>query len=75
MITRQKLNKDIIAGMEPWLENIGTATRPANRSAVQRAWDSAVLAAAEYVRRRTGDETLAGEVHQLLVKCLSDKKQ
>ena len=56
-----------LTGMAPWLRERGTASTSQSRTAEQRAWDSAVLACSEFVRRLTNyDEVLAGALHHLL---------
>lgn len=59
-----KQNK-IIDKMEPWFK-YGTCSDVRKRTAQQKAWDSAVLAVSEYVRRRTGDENFSLELHGFL---------
>jgi hypothetical protein len=44
--------------------------KDSTQSAETKAWDSAILTASEFIRRYTGDENLAGEIHELLSKCL-----
>ncbi len=67
-----KYNK-IIEGMEPWYDGSyapGKDRRAANvdsRTEQQKDWDSAILAAAEFVRRLDDyDETRALAIHELL---------
>lgn len=59
--------KEVLKGMRPWQE-FGSAVSAQARTAQQRAFDSGVLAASEFIRRITGDESLAGAVHLLLSK-------
>lgn len=49
----------VLAGMEPWLCKRGVSKTVRARTRKQETWDSAIMAAAEYIRRRTGDEYLA----------------
>jgi hypothetical protein len=52
--------------MRAWFEE-RCADDVRSRTVEQRAWDSAILAASEYVRRRTNyDERFALEIHDLL---------
>lgn len=62
--------KHVLAGMEPWLDKRGKPVRNVrDRTPEQRAWDSAILAASEFVRRITNyDEELAGAIHCLLTQ-------
>lgn len=62
---------EIIAGMSVW-RKFGESADTRSRSPEQRAWDSAILAASEYVRRRTGDEDLSVEIHGLLTPCITN---
>lgn len=58
--------KTIKDGMAPWWR-YGMALTVKERTPEQRAWDSAILAASEYLRRRMdSDETLALELHDLV---------
>lgn len=57
------------ASMRLWLRYGPTLEKPGprdKRTDAERAWDAAIFAAAEYVRRLTGDEGLALTVHDLL---------
>jgi hypothetical protein len=56
---------EIIAGMDAWWDGRQSAD-VRTRSDRTRAYDSGIMIAAEYIRRRTGDEDLAFEVHSLL---------
>lgn len=68
MFTARSTPEAIIRGMEPWLEKRGQACEVRNRTVEQEAWDSAVLACSEYLRRRLNyDETLSMELHGLCV--------
>ncbi len=62
-----RFQKSTLAGMKPWLQDRGSTDTPRSRTAEQRAWDSAVFACSEFVRRLTNyDEVLAGSLHLLL---------
>ena len=65
--------ENIIATMKPWWETRQTKN-VRGRTPNQCGWDSGILAAAEYVRRRTGNEELAGEIHALLTTKLPEPK-
>jgi hypothetical protein len=58
--------EDVIAKMDAWFVKRGVAVTVMSRTREQKAWDSAILAASEYVRRMTHDESLAGSLHFLL---------
>jgi hypothetical protein len=60
------MRNKIIKDMSVWMK-YGTAKNVKSRTKEQRAWDSAVLAVSEYVRRRTGDENFSLELHGLLI--------
>ena len=54
----RKETLEIMAGMQPWFKR---------RTESSRTWNEATLAASELIRRITGDEMLAGQIHALLV--------
>lgn len=59
--------KRIIRDMESWFADNILAKSVAGRSHDQRVWDSAILAASEFIRRYTDyDEHTAGQIHGLL---------
>lgn len=72
----------IISGMRPWYSESGNGKNhfPSMKSGTvqernrdQRIWDHAILASAEYVRRRLdGNEKLALEIHGLLSSSLPE---
>ena len=66
MATYRDDTKKIVAGMGPWRRRYGGAISSRKRTNGQRAFDSGVLAASEFVRRITGDETLALQIHAML---------
>lgn len=58
--------KRLLPAMKVW-RNYGACKSPDERTPEQRAWDSAILAASEYLRRVTDyDEALAFAIHDLL---------
>lgn len=56
---------DVIKGMKAW-RKYGEATTLRGRNKEQKAFDSGVLACSEFIRRFTGDESLALQCHALL---------
>lgn len=61
--------EDVIAKMDAWFAKRGVADAAMSRTREQKAWDSAILAASEYVRRMTNDESFAGSLHLMLTPC------
>lgn len=62
----EQLAKKIINNMRPWFESM-RAESTSTRTERQQAWDSAILAAAEFVRRLDNyDESRAILIHELL---------
>ncbi len=62
----------IILGMKPWFK-FGKCKDNEKRTSEQQAWDSAILTAAEFVRRRMNyDEKLALEICKLLISEIPD---
>ena len=55
----------VVQGMRQWFDG-RRAIEVASRTPEQRGWDSAILAASEYVRRRTKNERFSLEIHDLL---------
>jgi len=51
--------------MATWFKKRDYAYSVKDRTEYQKVWDSAVLAAAEYIRQRTGDEHLTLEMLEL----------
>jgi rubredoxin len=59
--------ENVLRSMFPAWLGFQKAESVESRTPEQRAWDSAILAVSEFVRRRQGhDETLALEIHNLL---------
>lgn len=65
MSAKSKEPPEILIGMKPWWDGRRSAG-PHYRSEAQKNWDSAIMAAAEYIRRRTKNEGLSYEVHSLI---------
>jgi hypothetical protein len=65
--------EEIIESMKLWFEGRSSPS-VARRTDNQKGWDSAILAAAEYVRRRMNyDEDLSLEIHKLLSSSIGRK--
>lgn len=64
--------KSVIQTMVPW-RDYGDAKTMRSRTNDQRAYDSGILAASEFIRRITGDESLSGAVHMLLTPIEEDR--
>jgi hypothetical protein len=67
-----RLSLEIIFDMKPWFK-FGKCKENDRRTPEQKAWDSAILCVAEYVRRRMNyDEKLSLEICGLLSDKLPD---
>ena len=69
-----KLAIEIITGMRPWFKyKLPKYTDNSKRTPEQKAWDSAILCAAEYVRRRMNyNKKIPLELCELLSDKLPD---
>ena len=74
MIKRKKV-QETLDGMTPWLRPQSWHKDEANgRTRAEQAFDDGVMAAAEFVRRLTEDEALAGAIHSLSTSKTKERK-
>lgn len=66
---------EVLKSMQPaWFADINKRKKPSEdgRTVNEQCFDSGVLAASEFIRRLTGDEQLALEIHRV---CLWHQRQ